>query len=472
MVDVNPGTFSWGVIIMIHAKEEITASTNRNQKLLQLIYNPLIPRSTKFGHLVFGGFHAELRVGSDETHTSSRINRMRFYHLGGQFSLPHDTDDTVQEIPGSNSLRYIQWRSAYYRTMEAIIELKTGATYAAGEPVCALLLGNFGQPGFVFARRDYSDAVTHEGKSAVGFYRIIKDLDGINVQMAPSYDTASRHMSRSHENGWTVDEAYATATISIERQRIYLYGLFFYKVLRDPSDNDRIELFKIATGFFDWTHGVAASEQLWQFVSVFPSNGDPHPITDTTTNPYTSQPETHGSFQVYFDVAYNAATQFNTGPRSASGLQTVAIHPNRGVSGSNINDSRFTMNTYQYKMDVVSVRYGDMIGAFSIFTDAANTFCHSCDNKDQSLNFNLYVQIFPWKHPHERKRYIIRVPTSHSLNDHSKGWTSHVDIHPAHGGFMDSSRNELFLACDRGHIGISFTIMNCSSSFTICLMYL
>lgn len=266
MADANSGTYSWSLVITVYASAAMESSTTvRKEQFASLYYTPLLPGGRRLAHMVMGGFSAELR--------SADGAQVMFAHqapasgLGLVADEEEQKDDTsgttklasdsavtgtnqfAQRLSGSPSgtTSYIQWISPYFDEMHVSLLIPAGRAFAKGEPICVLILGQFGQPGFVQAKRFGSIMTVPPATGGVPFvagYKIApQDPADIGHSMAltPTFDTRSLHRARS-TSPWTSDDAIVSLAINTGAKFYDFWGLFFYNVL-DNSPNH--ELFKV-----------------------------------------------------------------------------------------------------------------------------------------------------------------------------------------------------------------------------------
>jgi hypothetical protein len=159
------------------------------------------------------------------------------------------TNQFAQRVSGSpgGTTSYIQWISPYFQEMAVSVVLPAGRAFAKGETICVLILGQFGQPGFVQAKRFGSIMTAPASAGGVSFvagYKIAAQDPadvGHSLAMTPTFDTRSLHRASS-TSPWASDDAIVSLAINTGAKLYDFWGIFFYNVL-DNSPNH--ELFKV-----------------------------------------------------------------------------------------------------------------------------------------------------------------------------------------------------------------------------------
>lgn len=384
LIDVNPGTFSSGLIVKIYAKEAIAASTS--VVALSIFYQPLVPVDFKYAHMVFGGFSA--------THVQSKpLGSIRFFHMGDGGALQTDVVDDALTTATSQIAQkitppttYIQWISPFFTRMEMRLETSSASGFAAGDHVATVLLGDFGQPNVVQARRFGTMRATVGGKNVVVGYRVAKQTDATKdaLALAPSYDALSMHASNSKAAGWTRDAAYAS--LAIQGTHLFTYdfwGIFFYNVL-DSSDKN-IELFKVMVADLSAEEGGRNIARYYT-VMLSANGADPRPMTAYAPGDAPiAGTDWHSTIKS--DALYqNGATNINIGPLSSNAdiANSFVILPWRTGTGriaQNAEDIReatpskhhITPANKRFDIGIVGSRYGDMFGVMMSRTEQSTT---------------------------------------------------------------------------------------------------
>jgi hypothetical protein len=380
MANVNPGTFSAGLVVVLYAKVAISASTVVTPLTIQ--YNPLIPVHYKYAHMVFGGFSA--------THVQTKpLGSVRFFHMGeAAFGTQTDViDDAMsvetaqiaQKIMGPNT--YIQWISPFFKRMEMRVE--TAGAIAAGEHVCTILLGDFGQPNFVQARRFGTIRASVGGTDVVVGYRVAKQLAAVgdSMALAPSYDMRSMHVSGSEASGWTQDDAYCSLAIHSTPLLTYdFWGVFYYNMW-DATDMN-IELFKLLVADVSET-GTGRNVALYLTI-LLSANGSP-PLRMDSYAPTDPIQGSDWKATMKSDALYQSKATVNVGDFVAAQTNnSFAIMPWRDgtnrmthaatdITVASPNMHNFTPAHNAFDTGIIGSRNGDMFGMLMTRSAASTT---------------------------------------------------------------------------------------------------
>ena len=332
LVDLHPGTFAWSLLVVVHAAAPL--QNDEVHTILPLSYTPLLPGGMRCAHMVFGGFHCENR---------SPASRAAFYHIG---RLGLATDSEAQVV-GAGETGYVQWMSPYFRDMECRVRVDRAQEVRAGDVVCALVLGTFGQPCFVHAAR--------KGALVQAFQGVPDVLIGYPVARAS-------HLFRHAGMAENADDPTDAPSCSLDAPQnapatCDFGGVFMYHVLPHSGE----DWFKVVLCAFG-DSGASAAARSDHVCLLCPGRTDPAPFAAAVPTdrarpqpPASAVPEWKAS--MWFDPPNDASAtrSFTLYPwleRRTVAPQVNRIDPDEG--------SVVRLGADQFAVAVVRARYGDM----------------------------------------------------------------------------------------------------------------
>jgi hypothetical protein len=403
MADAHPGTFGWSLVVRLVAKHRVTLSPPRVNTMLKIRYNPLIPSGMKFAHMVFGGFSVHYESPTSVNESMVRSNNvycqsLQFYHMG-RLGLATDADEYVAERAtaerrspssrdevGTNQFAqrvdvdkegYVQWVSPYFREMEMRMRFANDQTLERGDVAATIHFGNFGQPGFVMARRFGTIQQTFNSvPNVVVGYKVagstFEERARLHREFAqtPSMDKDRLH---SQNDGHDVFIASTVVSTTASSPLFDFWGLFYYHVL----DCGRpIQLFRVA--FANMTGNALQGDTYSAFSLVHPSQGPMTSYTDTVPSDRMSDPSWKAG--LWFEPAWRRTTGLQLGTDASTNPSSFSVYPHLGnetsigqlTTNNRIDPPNMPQNTLNlftggnsshYAVTLIGARTGDMWGA-------------------------------------------------------------------------------------------------------------